>query len=80
MFKKNLMEFFVRLVSYLYYFYSSYITNPWSHVLLEYSVVTWPLSCDSSSHTIYISTPLYILRFWIKYLNTWETISFLELL
>jgi len=79
MFKKNLMEFFVELVSYLYYFYSGYATDPWSHVLPECSVVTWPLSCDFISYTIYISTLLYVLRFWIKCLNAWETIPFLGL-
>jgi len=29
-----------------------------------------------SSYAIYISTPLYDLRFWIRYSNAWETISF----
>jgi len=38
------------------------------------------LSCDFGSHTIYILTLLYILRFLIKYLNAWETIPFLGLL
>jgi len=42
MFKKNSMEFFVRLLDYLYYFYKwLYTTSPWSHVLLECSMTMW---------------------------------------
>ena len=43
MFRKNLMEFFIGLLDYLYKFYRGYTTtNPQSHVLLEYSTITWP--------------------------------------
>jgi len=43
MFRKNSMEFFVGLLDYLYKFYRGYATtNPRSHVLLEYSTITWP--------------------------------------
>ena len=49
MFRKNLMEFFVGLLDYLYKFYRGYATtNPRSHVLLEYSTITWP------SHVIWL--------------------------
>jgi len=41
MFRKNSMEFFIRLSDYLYKFYYGYAaTNPRSHVLLEYSTIT----------------------------------------
>jgi len=43
MFRKNSMEFFVGLLNYLYKFCRGYATtNPWSHILLEYSTITWP--------------------------------------
>ena len=43
MFKKNLMEFFVGLDYYLYYFYSGCTaTSPQSHVPPECSTISWP--------------------------------------
>jgi len=43
MFRKNLMEFFIKLLNYLYYFTSGYtLLVPWSHVLLECSMITCP--------------------------------------
>ena len=72
MFKKNSMEFFIGLDSYLYYFlqqlyYQSIITcSP--RIFCDHLT----LSHDLSSHTIYISTPLYILRFWIKCLGNYS--------
>jgi len=56
MFRKNSMEFFVRLLNYLYYFYKwLYTTNPQSHVLLECSMITWPC------HMIWLSKFPYYL-------------------
>ena len=68
--------------TYLYYFYKwLYTTSPWSHVLLEYSTITWLVTWYDyvNSHTIYILSLLYDLMFAIKCLNAWETFSFFGL-
>ena len=65
MFKKNSMEFFIRLDYYLYYSYSGYTTiSSWSHVLPECSIITW------SCHVIWLpKLPCYL------YLNPFVQLS-----
>jgi len=63
-FKKNSMEFFVRLLNYLYYFTSGYTLLTHNHisfwnVLWSHDPVPW--YDYLSSHTIYILTLLYDL-------------------
>ena len=82
MFKKNSMEFFIGLDYYLYYFTVAVLLLVHGHmifqnVLWSSDLVTW--FDYLSSHTIYSLTPLYDLRFWMKCLNAWETVSFLGL-
>ena len=68
MFKKNLMEFFVGLNFYLYYFYSGCTLSPWSYVLPECSVITWPCHMTLVP-TLFISQP-YCMS-WSFGLNIW---------
>ena len=80
MFKMNLIEFFIGLDYYLYYFIVAILLLVYDHmsiqnVPLSPDLVTW--SDYLSSHPIYLLTLLYILRFWIKCLNMQEIISFL---
>jgi len=43
MFKKNLMEFFIELQPYLYYYYSSYTLESCDHMFFsECSMIIWP--------------------------------------
>ena len=59
-----------------------YFTVPQLHVLsrMFYNHLTHYMIGLPKSPAIYILTPLYNLRLWIKYLNVQETIFFLELL
>ena len=68
MFKKNLIKFFIGLDFYLYYFYSGCTLSPWSHVLLECSVITW-LCYVTLVPTLFISQPYCIS--WGFGLNVW---------
>ena len=66
MFKKNLMEFFIRLNYYLYYFTVAVLLLAYDHmsfqnVLQSPDLVMW--SDYLSFYAIYILTPLYDLRF-----------------
>ena len=56
MFRKNLIEFFIGLDSYLYYFYSGCTISPWSHALPECSMITWPCHMTLVP-TLFISQP-----------------------
>ena len=58
-----------------------YFTVPQSHVLsrMFYNHLTHHMIGLPKSPAIYVLTPLYDLRLWIKCLNAQETISFLGL-
>jgi len=58
-----------------------YFTVPQSHVLsrMFYNHLTCHIIGLPKSPAIYILTPLYDLRLWIRCLNAWETISLLGL-
>jgi len=50
-----------------------------SHVLPECFVITWPCHVTLVPTLFISSTLLYVLRFWIKCSNAWETFLFLGL-
>ena len=81
LFRKNLMGFFIGLQSYLYYNYSGCTLQ--SHNHMSFPECSNHLTCHiiglPKSPAIYILTPLYDLRLWIRCLNAWETISLLGL-
>ena len=64
-FRKNSIEFLIGLTTYLYYFYKwLYTTSPWSHVFLEYSVITCPC------HVIWLlKFPCYLYLVYIVWLD-----------
>ena len=83
MFKKNSMEFFVGLQSYLYYYYSGCTLKSHDHLLFpECSMVTWPFqnvlwSCDFGLLSSY---PAFYSVVYLGVWNAWGTFFLLEVL
>jgi len=92
MFKKNSMEFFIGLDYYLYYSYSGCTTiSPWSYVLLECSMITWPchmiwlpkfLCCLYLNPFVWLSAQMHrnLFSFWGSYNNILSSSSLWTLL